>query len=315
MSSKKAIFIGACPRSGTTMMGTELARLPGCVTTPESQFKFDLIRLQRQGADSEQMIAAVKQSRRFKVWNLQVDWPALLAGIDGELTASKLMFALVDLYARQHGNIEGDWDTWIDHTPGNCKHSQQLFAHFPSSRFVHLVRDGRAVFASVKWLDWGPSTGKACAQWWLLHVAQGLATESAHPSRSCRIRYEDFLADPQAELQNLAANLGLDYSPHASKSGGFTLPKHTLHQHKLVGKKIDAGRAQAWESKLQAKDIRQFESLTENLLAILGYEPKFIDHSTSRAERWSSNLTEFWQLISKQLRFRLRWFITLRAIK
>ncbi|MBD3360653.1 hypothetical protein GF366_02510, partial [Candidatus Peregrinibacteria bacterium] len=40
----KYIFIGGCPRSGTTMLGSLLGAHPEALCIPESQFKTDVMR-------------------------------------------------------------------------------------------------------------------------------------------------------------------------------------------------------------------------------------------------------------------------------
>lgn len=112
---------------------------------------------------------------------------------------------------------------------------------FPGARFIHLVRDGRAVVRSLLrvpyWRDtfrlrqpaWkGALTGDDLARWESLgrspvvlaalewqRVLECARTEAAHqaPGRYVELRYEDFLTSPHRALDEMADFCDLPRSP------------------------------------------------------------------------------------------------------
>jgi hypothetical protein len=108
-----------------------------------------------------------------------------------------------------------------------------LSAAFPTARFLHLIRDGRAVAYSLRRVDWwdegvvwwyGDTPRRWCEQggdpWelaaahWvreLASVGEGLAAVA--PERQLELRYEELVGEPIAVLQRVAGFAGLADDP------------------------------------------------------------------------------------------------------
>ncbi len=109
---------------------------------------------------------------------------------------------------------------------------------FPDARFVHLVRDGRAVANSLLSVPWwhgwrGPQSWRLGAlpseyreeweaaqesfvalagiYWKILMDAVDTAREMIEPSRFLEVRYEDLCAEPESETRRIADFAGLDW--------------------------------------------------------------------------------------------------------
>jgi len=103
---------------------------------------------------------------------------------------------------------------------------------FPEARFVHLIRDGRAVAYSLSRVDWwdkdvvwwygdtprrwredGNDPWELCAEHWnreLASIGAGLASVPAE--RCLEVRYSELIADPIPGIERIAAFGGL--GPH-----------------------------------------------------------------------------------------------------
>ena len=273
----EAVFIGGCPRSGTTLLASLLGALPGCVVTPESQFKQSpLRRLQQQPTSPLPGPALQRQLSshlRFRHWDVPLE-PADLVHDLGPLEWRQLLLRLVRRFAERQGPCPPAF-TWIDHTPQNIESGLALAELFPDCRLIHLVRDPRAVAASLLPLDWGPHSSAGVAALWSHRLAYGLALEAALPDRIRRVRYEDLCRDPQRTLAELADWLGLE-SPAAEQSlqpvHDF-LPAYTVHQHALIGSPPRTDRIEAWRHQLSPWQQRQLESRLGELMTLAGYPP------------------------------------------
>jgi hypothetical protein len=68
--------------------------------------------------------------------------------------------------------------SWVEHSPSNSPYFDSLASLFPKARFLHLVRDGRAIAASVMPLDWGSNTIEEAAHGWVEDLAYGFLASS-----------------------------------------------------------------------------------------------------------------------------------------
>ncbi len=111
------IFIGGCPRSGTTLLGAMLGNLEGCAATPESQFKTILYEAQARGEALDRHLEyQIDRGHRLRSWGLTRS--SLLRVRSNDFVAC--MSDIVSLYASKQGL---PCTTWIDHTPNNLRHA------------------------------------------------------------------------------------------------------------------------------------------------------------------------------------------------
>jgi len=289
----RPIFIFGCDRSGTTFLGSLLGSHSRCATTLKSQFVYDNYKTAHTGEqfDLERAVAKIKANFRFRLWNIDLDVDA--ARRQGVDSYPKLVQFIVKTYADAVGRT--DADTWVDHTPHNREHVVYLSRLFPDAKFVHIVRDGRAITASFKTLPWRNHGVVKICRYWVEKVGQGLATEAyLGPEKCLRIRYEDLIMNPEATLRELAPFLELDYEPGMLTGGGFGPPALTVSQHALVGKPADPQRINAWEKKLSSREVEVFEASSGDMLACLGYPLKFgvYARGQTRTERYRDRLMD-----------------------
>ncbi len=106
-------------------------------------------------------------------------------------------------------------------TPANILHFDELDRLFPDADFIHIIRDGRDVVASLLTMDWkdartgapmamtqDPATAAAT---WTHHVTAGLEAKTAG-IRVFELHYEELIADPRAILEALFAFLDEPWS-------------------------------------------------------------------------------------------------------
>jgi hypothetical protein len=264
------VLIGGCDRSGTTLLGAMLGAHSQAVCTPESQFVVEVFG--RSQPASSSLLAEISRHPRFKLWGIDV------ASRDRDQFRQTAYPALVGLLVKRYALKIGKPSPtyWVDHTPSNVKYAAALFSLFPGARLVHIVRDGRAVAASLLKLRWGPSSVDKAAYFWLRNLSYGLAAE-AHfgPGRVSRVRYEDLISAPEATLQRLCSFLGWDYQPRMLGGSGFAPPAYTRRQHSLVGGKPDPARIHAWAEELSPRQVEIFEAIAGDMLAYLGFAPQF----------------------------------------
>ena len=272
----RPVFIGGCPRSGTTLLGSMLGCNEQSICTPESYFKIGLLRTFGNTAYSnlnpKLALRYLQKDWRFRIWKLDIsDLPSVHGA---SISYIQLINWIIKKYSNHINKPEAK--VWIDHTPGNLASGSKLAELFATAKFIHIVRDGRAVASSVMPLNWGPNTIANAAHWWLEQVSHGLAAETYwSQDRIIRVSYEQLVREPEHTLKQICVFLDIDYSPEMITGRGLKVPEYTSTQHALVGQKPDINRIDSWETRLTPRQIEIFEGFTFSVLEYLGYETKY----------------------------------------
>jgi hypothetical protein len=304
----RPVFIGGCDRSGTTLLGDMLGSTSWSFATPETQFFHELLLRIKLGAfdSSEEAAAWLHGHFRFATWELDLDVKELAALINLEKPRVTVE-AIVEHYLRQTHPQKTAADVWIDHTPDNFKYHPMLKALFPEARFIHIVRDGRAVSSSITPLDWGPNNAYSASRHWAERMEQALSVESAEGDNCFRLHFEQLVAEPHSTICELCDFIGIPFDPQMLNGGGLRLPAFTKKQHSLVGKAPQKDKAEAWRSKMTRKDLRDFESypFSRLLLEKMGYPLEFTElPELSRLRIFNRYLHEFFHYMKNRIRHR-----------
>lgn len=308
----KQIFIGGCPRSGTTFLGDVLGSAVELLCLPETHFIAEWAgEFARSGFAADRLAALVRNHARYRIAPFKLtseDW----SDVAEAPTYEAFFDRFCARYARQAGKprIEG----WIDQSPPNLRHAAELVRSFPDAYFIHIIRDGRAVANSLFSQDWGPATGLRAADYWAKAVGLGLAAALVvRPERMLTIRYEDVVRDFDRTSARIAAFLGSD-GLQFSAGGGLVLPAHHRQTHPDFGGPPDPSKIEAWQNKLPAREIELFEWRAGHLLENLGYQRQFpIAAAPRMVERLAIEARDVIGQYRKRRSSRNRWRASLRG--
>jgi hypothetical protein len=259
---------------------------PNRLTVPEAEFKWQLSALASSSDGTPVDVLETAAARRhlegdrmFRLWAVE-----LPADLPPYVTYPSFLGSLVAAFGKASG--KPDADVWIDHTPGNIRFVQTLLRSFPDARFVNIVRDGRAVTASVLPLDWGPNDVFESAYHWSAQVAAGLAAATHFgPEVVHTVRYEDLVKDPATVLSGICAFAGMDFDEAMVGSRDYRLRGYERGQQDLVLQSPDLSRIDGWRQQLTAHQVRDFEWITGELLGYLGYDLVYGVHARRRSKR------------------------------
>lgn len=303
----KPVFIGGCDRSGTTFMGALLGAHSQCVTTPESQFIIETFQhFDSYENDLSWCINRITNNWRYKIWDLHVNYDNY-DDLGDRVDYSELILFIVWEYSKKISKQSPK--IWIDHTPWNTRYALTLHELFPQSKFIHLVRDGRAIAASISQLDWPIVSINRRARFWLERLSFGLAAEKYFgPDNYLSIRFEDLVLEPENTLIKICQFLNIEFQPSLLSGNGFVPPKYTMKQHSLVGTPPDPDRVLAWKKQLSAREIEIFEYITGDMLSYLGYTRMFDGKAKppSLKDEMIMNLEQFFKGTFNFLRMRNR---------
>jgi hypothetical protein len=278
------LFIVGCPRSGTTLVQRLVNAHPQIAITPESHWIPHLYEkpwtLTRGGVITHKLmreLGAHPKFARLGIGREELKRLEKLARNGHPLTYSRLVTALLDLYGKAQGKpLVGD------KTPDYVRRISTLHQLWPQARFVHVIRDGRDVWLSMRewpkvhpkpgdFITWNDDPVSTAAWWWAVNVRVGReAGRPLQPGLYYELRYEALVARPREECGLLCAFLGVPFDEAMLR----------FHEEQA---KLDPGleskRAHLpvtpclrdWQSQMPAEEMEKFEAAAGELLDELGY--------------------------------------------
>jgi Sulfotransferase family len=110
---------------------------------------------------------------------------------------------------------------WGDKSLHTEHHADRVFAEYPSARIIHMTRDPRDRYASVrKRHDRDrPRLGGAMGRW-LLSMRRARRNLSRHPDGYMILRYEDLVQDPAGTMARVCDFIGERFEPEMMNMAG-----------------------------------------------------------------------------------------------
>lgn len=153
---------------------------------------------------------------------------------------------------------------------------------FPDAQFIHCVRDGRDVAASLLERQWrDPNTGGifahcadagAAARYWAGLASIGLGAEQALGERVLRVAYEDLARAPKATLTRVLKFLDIDWDDRVlalhERNDLRDFDRETAERFRLP---IHDGYAGRWRRDLDAAQLAAVEANAGPALKQFGY--------------------------------------------
>lgn len=106
-----------------------------------------------------------------------------------------------------------DKPRWGDKTPVYVLQIEALKAALPEARFVHIIRDCRAVVASIRqlWFSLSDDPSVIAARW--VHYVQEGRRQGAKIPHYRELRFEELVRRPEEVLRALCPFLDLQFEP------------------------------------------------------------------------------------------------------
>lgn len=268
-------FVG-CGRSGTTLLRNMFDAHSALAMTHESHFIGPLAKFRSRyeseaGFDNDAFVADLFSDANFVRQGLEVEDVRLALDKAGTRSYAGAVRAVFAAYAAKNGK-----KLYGDKTPGSVTQIEMLAELFPEAKFVHIIRDGRAVALSyLERPEWGPETMAEAANHWKNRVRRGRAAGRAiGAERYMEVRYEDVVADPEAVARRVCDFLGLEFEEgmlrYHERSKAFIESTKDPEAFKNLSKPITAG-LRDWDEEISRDDRRLFEAVAGDLLEELGY--------------------------------------------
>lgn len=192
------VFLVGCPRSGTTWLQSMLASHPAIYTGTETHFFVCFSRFEE----------AFKRPY------------ALNIGPSAYLNRNEFYKLIGDLFWYLISKLpppNRKPTYFLERTPHHCEHAEFILNTFPNARFIHLIRDGHSVVASLLRISqtwgahWAPNTVKRATKVWQWRIRQSrkIIQLTQSSNQYIEVRYEDLRQSPHQHLTRLFEWLGI----------------------------------------------------------------------------------------------------------
>ena len=227
--SDAPIFVVGSPRSGTSILTRCLGQHPNIMPIEESVW-FSRLALTLQscyeegsarGERSQLSAMGISRDQLFRTVGDAINGMILRQREIYEANGAEIALARgvqadpAFLLARNSRDPKG---RWVDGTPEYSLSMFGLRSLFPDARFIHVLRDVRAVVRSL--MRFSDSSGNQLVktedeayQYWLRTTRACVAAQRAFgPEVVRRVRYSELLAAPEASLRSCLEFLGETFS-------------------------------------------------------------------------------------------------------
>jgi hypothetical protein len=214
------VFVVGCPRSGTTLFQSMLASHADVQSFPETHFFAHAFPRNR-----------LRRSLTLPAWNVRAPLRDLVAELGREdllplaaLAPWDRHFARPFVRILDRITLEAKRTVWVEKTPLHLHYVAEITKHVPGAKFIHVVRDGVDVVASLygatnrhpeqwaRFSRFGTFRGYSldqCIDRWNgdLAITRRCCVQPEHHV----VRYESLVLAPEAALRSACAFLGIEY--------------------------------------------------------------------------------------------------------
>merc|ERR1719414_2400958 len=257
------IFIGGVPRSGTTLMRAMLDAHPEVRCGEETRVVPRLLQMRSHWKKSQ------KESMRLEE-----------AGLTDDVLASAISSFILEVVAR-HGEPA---PRLCNKDPFTLKSGQYLRELFPNSKFLFMVRDGRATVHSiisrkVTITGFDLKSYRQCLQKWNAAIsAMNEECKELGPDHCLKVPYEQLVLHPRKWMENILEFLELPWTEDVlhhekqiNKANGISLSKVERSSDQVV-KPVNLDALSKWVGHIPEDVIADMAEIAP-MLKTMGYDP------------------------------------------
>jgi len=270
------VFLIGMPRSGTTWITWLLTHHPQVVTFRHSGIFFCFEHLSKWWARDIKYTAGGERSDGYAT-----------SSSAAALRQEDLHEALRSIGAHVFRRLASDSPgtrVVVDQTPEHISLIPFVRQVFPEARFLHVVRDPRAVYSSIRraaeaWALPGsfPRSPIQIARRWR-RLVSGARELRDSAGDHYELHYEAIHSDPEGELRRLHEWIGLDTDPELVHASVEASRIDKLRANAVAPSGFfRRGSAAGWRDELSASEIRVIEHEAGEEMQRWGYELVFPD--------------------------------------
>ena len=283
-------FIVGRPRSGTTLLRTLIDAHPNAICPPEYAIlpylygRFPQFVTEWDDHYSKLFKETMSAPLAFDFWKyeyLGVNEDALsrlLDDIKGPVRFDEVYKAVyycsTSLWPKEQIKVIGDKN------PVYALNADRLLKFFPGAKFIHITRDYRDNFVSMRKFEFEAPNVVLQAFRWKYLTKKLFNLQEKYPDQFLWIRHEDLANDPEAILRKVDTFLGISYDEtvlnfHEKKEellkrgDSYDL---ILKYHESLTQPVNASGVGKWKKVLTDSEVRKADYIVGSLAEKCGYQ-------------------------------------------
>jgi len=290
---QRACFIAGQAKSGTTLVAALLDNHPELLVLPQETAYFPTV-LKKYGdaGRRRQFDYLTKESFSRVLFGGEAKWREHeyknfpqqkfretfeRIAFDPANAQRDLLALLAESYAAAIGGLLDRIKRWIEKTPANRNHVDEIFARFPQAKLLVTLRDPRAILATQIALEQTRKTKRFSVYYVIAHWSA--AAKLARRVRSgdvpgLFVQFEQLVSNPSTVMKNVCDYLEIGFDPEIvlvpTKIGQ---PWGGNSAAQIAFSQVSAEPASRWENELSEDEIGWVEWHCRDLMPEFGYEP------------------------------------------
>ena len=291
---QRACFIAGQAKSGTTLAAALLDAHPELLVLPQETAYFPTVLRKYGGAGrraqfdyltrhsfSRVLFGGEPKWREHEYKNFpQQEFLEAFGRIafDPANAQRDLLALMAEAYAATMGVPLDGIKRWIEKTPANRNHVDEIFKRFPNAKLLVTLRDPRAILATQIALEKTRQTKRFSVYYVIAHwrVAAKLASGiRAGNVPGLFVQFEQLVTDPAAMMKAVCDYLEIGFDANVVlKPTKIGEPWGGNSAAQAAFSTISAEPASRWENELSDDEIGWVEWHCRDLMLQFGYEPR-----------------------------------------
>lgn len=271
-SNKSPIFIVGMPRSGTTLISAMISAHSSIAISPESHFISYWMKKYSK-LDLNLFWEKFSGSKRFSYFGIDAKKTIARILSEDNYTYSTIFTSILQEYANKLGKSR-----WGEKTPDHRLYIDLLLQWYPQARIIYMIRDPRAVCASLLSVPWGspsPSVFRHAFRW--QKSIKDLKPWLSDP-RVKVINYEALVSEPEDVMRQVCEFLDEQFQPAMLNPSEATSPiincsGWTETHLKTALKPVTTANIEKWQTTLSFSQIATVEYIARYEMIEQGYQP------------------------------------------
>tara|TARA_B100000676_G_scaffold311629_1_gene382216 strand:+ start:805 stop:1635 length:831 start_codon:yes stop_codon:yes gene_type:complete len=245
----KPIFIGGLFKSGTSLLRAMLGQHSHIAAGLETYW-FEVDWDARLGRDEEPLADYVERMAGF--FDIEIEWAHSAA--EKAESASAFVTSILNEFAIRQGKPR-----WAEKTPGNILHVSRIKENWPGAKIIHIIRDPRDVYASLRQAKKWDSVEMFGNLWCDFMGAGARAASVVH-----EMRYEDLTLNPEECMRKAIQFVGEPWEPGVAEFSGrsedydkvMTLSGHASSTLDRLRHPLTNNRIGIWRDLIAADELK-----------------------------------------------------------
>jgi len=177
---------------------------------------------------------------------------------------------------------EKDYLFWIEKTPKNICYYQDIFSYWGESAFlIHIIRDPRDIFASLKKAKKWNTFDEFFSRWSLvINARKNILSSKQQFKNFIEIYYDDLITDPSNEMKKIINLIDVPFEDsicdYQGSDNEFNIVKNVTGKSsstlESLKKPLNSNSNQIWKSILDDNDLRNLKVYAKKYNLLDDYE-------------------------------------------